>query len=434
MSEFQELIKNFSKCRDYVRDFFVYGFKSRADFSAKSGRTYDDERRRIESWLNEYVKADYGVESEKASASKGRSKNISLQMDSNLLETNPLYRVWKTKSFTDNDIMLHFFLLDILDDGNSLSITELADEIAARYEVVLDSQMIRRKCNEYVKEGLLQAQKSGKTTRYSRDITWQELTTNTAADALDAPENPCPDSLLDAIRFYQLSAPFGMIGSTILDNQKAVNSHFRIKHSFFVHTLEEEIVFQLLQAMREKRSILASCQSNKNADMRREAGVPLQFFVSTRTGRRYICMYRTTTKRFLCLRLDQIKKVEQQEQFPEYDQIYEKLLKNRGQAWGVSFQGSNQSREQRLMLTLHIDEKQEGYILERLSREGKGGRVSHIGKNTYTYETEIFDIQEMAPWLRTFIGRIIAIETTNRQFSSRFQSDLEALYRMYEID
>ena len=51
MSDFQELIKNIDKCRDYVRDFFVYGFKSRSDFPGKSARTYDDERRRIVSWL-----------------------------------------------------------------------------------------------------------------------------------------------------------------------------------------------------------------------------------------------------------------------------------------------------------------------------------------------------------------------------------------------
>lgn len=433
MSEFHELIKNFSKCRDYVRDFFVYGFKSRADFSAKSGRTYDDERRRIESWLFEYVKADYGAESEKAATGKGRSKNISLQMDSNLLETNPLYRVWKTKSFTDNDILLHFFLLDIL-DGKQMSINELTDEMVTRYDMVLDSQMLRRKCNEYVKEGLLLAQKSGKTTLYSRNIGWQELTCDSANNSLEAFDSTCSNSLLDAVRFYQLAAPFGMIGSTLLDNQKTVNSHFRIKHSFLVHTLEDEIALKLLQAMREKCSVYAFCQSNKNATMRRESGVPLQFFVSTRTGRRYICMYRSNTKRFLCLRLDQIKKVEQQEYFPEYEQIHEKLIKNQKRAWGVSFQSYAQSREQRIKLTLHIDEDTENFILERLKREGKGGSVTHIEKNTYTYETEVFDIQEMAPWLRTFIGRIVSIETNNRQFSSRFQSDLEELYRMYEID
>lgn len=51
MQEFHELIKNFDKIRDYMRQFYVYGFKVRSDFDAKSARTYDNERRRIESWL-----------------------------------------------------------------------------------------------------------------------------------------------------------------------------------------------------------------------------------------------------------------------------------------------------------------------------------------------------------------------------------------------
>ena len=85
MSEFNELIKSFSKSRDYVRDFFVYGFKTRDDFTGWSSRTYDTERRRLESWLPEYVNQDY--------TEKG--KNIYLSIDSNLLSTNPLYRVLK---------------------------------------------------------------------------------------------------------------------------------------------------------------------------------------------------------------------------------------------------------------------------------------------------------------------------------------------------
>ena len=99
MSDFQELIKNIDKCRDYVRDFFVYGFKSRSDFPGKSARTYDDERRRIVSWLNEYIREDFTETS--------RSKNISLQIDQKLLDTNPLFRIWQAASFTDRDLILH---------------------------------------------------------------------------------------------------------------------------------------------------------------------------------------------------------------------------------------------------------------------------------------------------------------------------------------
>ena len=35
MSEFQELIKNFERIRDYMRQFFVYGFKVRGDIKEK---------------------------------------------------------------------------------------------------------------------------------------------------------------------------------------------------------------------------------------------------------------------------------------------------------------------------------------------------------------------------------------------------------------
>lgn len=46
---YSELIKNFGKIRDYMREFYIYGFKSREDYTKKSARSYDDERRRIES-------------------------------------------------------------------------------------------------------------------------------------------------------------------------------------------------------------------------------------------------------------------------------------------------------------------------------------------------------------------------------------------------
>ena len=145
MSEFKELVKSFAKSREYVRDFFVYGFKTREDFNRKSTRTYDNERRRIECWLQGFVKQDY--------TKKG--KNISLAIDSNLLDTNPLFRVWKTKSFTDNDLILHFTLLDYLAQNPCCSAEMLTDALNLKYNLLFDAQTVRRKCNAYVKEGIL---------------------------------------------------------------------------------------------------------------------------------------------------------------------------------------------------------------------------------------------------------------------------------------
>ena len=41
---YSELIKNFDHIRSYMRDFFVYGFKTREQYDRKSLRSYDNER------------------------------------------------------------------------------------------------------------------------------------------------------------------------------------------------------------------------------------------------------------------------------------------------------------------------------------------------------------------------------------------------------
>lgn len=121
---YSELIKNFDRIRDYIRDFYVYGFRSREQFEQKSSRSYDDERRRIESWLGEYMSFRKTPE----------GKSLFISVDNRTVPHNPLFSAWKAKSFTDNDITLHFYILDILADGNKPSVKEIVNEIALRLE------------------------------------------------------------------------------------------------------------------------------------------------------------------------------------------------------------------------------------------------------------------------------------------------------------
>lgn len=72
MSVYSELIKNFEKIREYVRDFYIFGFHTRESFDAKSKRTYDNEKRRIESWLSDHVHTSLD----------GHKKKVSVQVDS----------------------------------------------------------------------------------------------------------------------------------------------------------------------------------------------------------------------------------------------------------------------------------------------------------------------------------------------------------------
>ena len=105
---YSELIKNFARIRGYMREFYVYGFKSREEFKDKSARSYDNERRRIESWLGDYM----------AFRQDAAGKNVFLSVDSRQIPHNPLYKAFKAKSFTDKDITLHFYILDLLAGGH----------------------------------------------------------------------------------------------------------------------------------------------------------------------------------------------------------------------------------------------------------------------------------------------------------------------------
>ena len=408
MSEFNELIKSFSKSREYVRDFFVYGFKTREDFTGWSSRTYDTERRRLESWLPEYVNQDY--------TEKG--KNIYLSIDSNLLSTNPLYRVWKAKSFTDNDIKLHFYILDYLEANEPQTAEEITDGILNSYHMVFDAQMVRRKCNEYAEDGMLLKTKQGKKILYGVDDNCHQMFKN-------------HQELKDALKLFQFNCPFGIIGNTLTDNLSIENDIFSIKHNFFVHTLEDEVLYKILDGIKSKQAVILEIKSTKTDNVSTLSCVPLSIIISTRTGRRYLCCYDNRIKHFKTPRLDTIKSVSLGELCENYDQLKSKELENREYLWGVSFLAKSDAPISTVKLTLNINEQTEDFILNRLDREGKSGIIEKIADNTFTYEIKVLDANEMVPWIRTFIGRIIDIETDNEIIKHKFKRDLRAMYKMY---
>lgn len=104
---YSELIKNFDNIRGYMRDFFLYGFKTREEYDRKSARSYDNERRRIQSYLGHLI----------SFRQTPSGKNAFISLEGRSVTHNPLYQAFKAKSFTNKDITLHFMLLDILADA-----------------------------------------------------------------------------------------------------------------------------------------------------------------------------------------------------------------------------------------------------------------------------------------------------------------------------
>lgn len=407
MSEFHELIKNFERIRNYMRQFYIYGFKVRGDYDRKSSRTYDNERRRIESWLADYIETDY--------TKKG--KQIAISVDSSDIPQNPLYKAWKSKSFTNNDILLHFFILDLLMDGEEHTANSACDRIAEQYGVIFDSQTLRLKLKEYETLGILSSYKDGR-----------ELYYGLVPDVLSA-DSRLYDALLTAVKFFQETAPMGFIGSTLLDREFEANELFRFKHHFIVHTLDDQVLLDVLNAIKAKQKISFSNIGTRSGRGSMMYGIPLKIFVSTRTGRRYVCIYQERSRRFTNMRLDAMSKIKALKKYEDYDTLQEALKRNLPNCWGVSFGGN--ARLEEIHLTLHINEESEPYILERLHREGRGGQVLRIRENTFLYYGTFFDINEMLGFIRTFTGRILNIESSNTEIIAKINNDFKRMYAMY---
>ncbi len=407
---YSELIKNFNKIRDYMRDFYIYGFKSREEYTRKSARSYDDERRRIESWLGDYMQFRQTAD----------GKNVFISIDSRVTKHNPLYKAWKAKSFTDGDITLHFILMDILSRTEHpqtlANIVEQIDDYFFEFDNprMFDITTVRKKLKEYTKEGIVKTQKKGKAFEYH------------LADIDELPDK-------DILDFFSEVSPCGVIGSYLLDKLEKTSDNFAFKHHYITSAMDSEIVYNIFLAMSEKRSITIELTSNNKDRIVQDYIVPLRIMISVQNGRQYVMAYAPKHKRIIPYRIDSIVKVKIDEVSENFDNLRENLNKMMPHIWGVSTNSFSGDRMERVEFTVHYDDG-ENHIRRRLEREKRCGCVEHIDKNTSKFSADVYDANEIVPWIRTFICRITDLSFSNKKLEEQFKRDMEEMYQMYGIE
>lgn len=405
---YSELIKNFEKIRDYMREFYVYGFKSRDEYDKKSARSYDNERRRIESWLGDYM----------GFRQSENGKNVFLSIDSRSSSRNPLYDVFKSKSFTDGDITLHFILFDILHSSDiELTLTEIIENIenyllCFENPMEFDESTVRKKLKEYVSLGLLVCRKEGKKAYYSR-----------TEDADITPYS-------DAIEFFAEAGLCGVIGSYMLDKTENKNEYFSFKHHYITHALESEVLCGLFEAISKKRWVNFTNNPRRYDREKEETVLPIKIFVSVQSGRRYLAAYSKKFHNFKMFRLDYVSNVTPLDECDKFDALREMFSEIEKHMWGVGYSGKNQLEH--VEFTVHIGVR-EKHIFKRLMREKRCGTVERTDDHTAKFTADVYDSNEMLPWIRTFICRITSLEMSNKLVENRFRMDMTDLYRMYGI-
>lgn len=405
---YSELIKDFARIRDYIREFYVYGFKSREEYDAKSARSYDNERRRIESWLGEYM----------AFHQDAAGKAVFLSVDSRRMLHNPLYKAFKAKSFTSKDITLHFYILDILAGGDALPCREIVERISGEYLSRIsgafspDESTVRKKLKEYVNLGLLRAEKSGREVLYRR-----------------TDMEPFPlDAWADALAFYSEEDPMGAVGSFLMDKLDESPDLFRFKHHYILHALDSDILCQLLQAIDARRAVELTARNLRNGTEYRRTVCPLKIYISTQSGRQYLLGYYYRGRRMTFFRLDAIKRVETGGQEKRFDTYLEYQAKFDRHLWGVS-SGAELSLDH-IEMTVRAGPG-EDFIVQRLEREKRHGTVEILETGVCRFTADVYDASELLPWLRTFIGRIVDLKCSNHFVTDTFSEDLRRMSALY---
>lgn len=406
---YSELIKRFDRVRDYMRDFLIFGFKTREDFRQKSPRTYDNERRRIESWLGDDLRWEY----------RTGGKTVFLSVDASTLSRNPLHRTWQSKSFTDNDITLHFFLLDLLSDGVPRHAEEITAQLTERYGEVFELPTVRRKLREYTGQGLLETAKEGRRVCYS--LSSCSLKTLFPDDT----------NLPELLNFFAEAAPLTAVGSYLRARTGTENPYLRFKHHFIVHTLEDQILLTALDAIRQGNRLELTNVSGRSGQERVYEVIPFKVLISAQSGRRWLAARLVDQRKFATFRLDYIKALRPTPGQPQDQAIQTEGEERLAKAWGPALSGRNGL--QRFSMTVAVDEAREAHIVQRLRREGRGGTVEQVEPGLWRYTTQVHDISEMMNWVKTFIGRIVSVEGDDKASIARFYKDVRRMAGMYDL-
>lgn len=415
---YKELIKNFSKIRNYLKEFFVYGYNSRGNVGRKSDRSYDDEKRRIQSWLGDFVEEAHGPD----------GKTTALSIDVRNVGFNPLYRAWKSASFTDKDITLHFILMDLLKGRDNLTFIEIIsiinDEYLSYFDKPLefDESTIRKKLAEYEKQGLLEISKDGNKSVYS-------LKKN--IDLM----NHSQHGLQDALDFASEILPAGILGSTLLDKMVEHENCFAFKHHYITQSMDSEIMVTLFEAMRQKswvQMLTYNERKNKKENSRgsRAKVIPLKILTSSQTGRQYLVAHVLKHKKLKAFRLDNIIEVKIADPCYDYDTVKKRFKDAEKHLWGVSF-GDFETLET-VEFTVRFREDEE-HIYQRLVREKRCGQVERLSPTEARYYAEVWDVHEMLPWIRTYIMRITELHISDKALEKHFWDDVREMRNVYAL-
>lgn len=271
------------------------------------------------------------------------------------------------------------------------------------------------------------------TTVKPGDRNWylSGLTVKNLIDAGRAVNSQFNEHLCYALDFYSKTFLFGEIGTYILDrlNIKKV-SPIRIKHEYYMHSLNDFNAIDLMAAIEDEQWCLISYKRDEVET--KLLCYPIELRISSVNGREYLMYYEPFKKSCASLRLEFIESIQYYQDYPvkgtlsdyyhdteiaaEIDRNLSRSKLLMDYTWGVStgkVQEDNVEKLNTIFRELHIriayNKDTDYHILNRLYRESRIGLICVNDEAGYIDFTVVAaDINEVIPFIRSFYEHIIS--------------------------
>lgn len=404
---FSDFIKHYNIIRAILRDTFLYGCFSREGLEGKrklSSRKISYELRRIQQYVEaEFIRADRD----------GRNKLLALTYDSISNTENFLVKTYMTKSFTKSDLMLYFNLLMFLNTEDGLRcFREIEDGLINKSAISYDnisSKTVERKLDEMCnKLGILRCETIKRTKHYTltEDI-FKELN-NKEIEELITAVTLFKNLMFPVTAGYYCEQSLKDYACYERGMKLEIKDYFQYKNLHFHPVIEDQILWQILKAIHERKCIKLkyNCSKSENEDFE-EMLRPYKIRYDISCGRLYLVSY-GKQNRCVTSRLDRIEEVEISKETyknDKFERLYELDFKH---SWS-SVNLARGKMPQNIKLEIRIEEPKENYIIDRIRSEVGQCTINRIGEGCYHLDMFVNDGFEMVPWIRSYAGYIKVI-------------------------
>ena len=259
--------------------------------------------------------------------------------------------------------------------------------------------------------------------------------------------------LHSALDFFSRYYAFGEIGVYLLDRLGGENnSPFRFRHEYFMQSLCDFHMIDLLNAIEQKKWCLIKYRHGIAEFETKLLCYPLQIRVGNRNGREHLMFYDPIRHCYSALRIEFIVGITYY-----YEEIVINALSGKNDnetiqreiensrdglkyLWGVATPSLPETKQENnakiriepkhITMQIRCDPKKEYYIRNRLYRECRHGTVTELPEeDLLRFDIDVASPNELIPWIRSFYTRIVKLEGVGNSIFT-LENDLSQMQKI----